>query len=169
MTMFLLNGQLILDTTLIQTTQVIGYCFGGVSGYETCYYLSDWHSVGNDWCVCVLESDLGNLTNSWLGSQAYGTNGEMDGLSVRALGYPIIPGFGNKQMYTEGNLSWVTSTKFDTSSAISRGMSGGPIVRTSDDTAVGVCAGFYTFRPSTGIGARITQQVIDTLLALWPN
>lgn len=147
----------------------IGYCFGGVSGFSRYIYPSNWHSVENDWCICILENDLGTLANAWLGSQAYGTNAEMDGLDVKALGYPTMPGYGIRQMYTTGSLSWVTSNKFNTSSRIVKGMSGGPIVRASDENAIGISGAFYSLMPETGIGVRITQTIIDLLLENWPT
>lgn len=146
-----------------------GYCYGGSCSYESFYYLADWQEPGNDWAICVLEEDLGNMVNAWLGTQSYGTSQEMSGMAVKAFGYPIVPGNAIRQMYTEGTLFNVSATRFDTSALISEGMSGGPIVRASDDFVVGICKGYWTNNPDTGVGVRITQTIINTLLDLWPE
>lgn len=135
------------------------------AGLHRIIYSSNWktsHKNEDDWCVCILDNDLGSQIG-WYGTQAYGTNGEMDDLSVRALGYPTDPGSSLFQYYTYGNLSSVSSGKFDTSSKVVEGMSGGPIARTSDNYAVGLVKGYYVIRPNTGIGVRITQNIINII------
>lgn len=147
----------------------VGHYYGGASGWSRIIYPSGWHSAENDWCICILERNLGTLANAWLGSQAYGTNSEMTGLPVKAIGYPIENSKSGYQKYTSGTLSNVSSNKFDTSSKIVRGMSGGPIVRSSDNVVVGICSAFYPLRPNTGIGTRITQDIINLLLENWAS
>ena len=157
------------DNTFAQWTAYPAYNNGAYKGIKTGWakiiYPSGWkqnHSTENDWCICILNDNIGSQVG-WYGCQAYGTNGEMDGLYVRAIGYPSNPGGSLYQYYTYGNLSWIKNGSFDTSSKIVEGMSGGPIARTSDNYAVGLVKGYFTFRPDTGIGVRITQQIIDLI------
>ena len=143
--------------------------YNGISsGWSKIYYSSNWtsrHQDKDDWCLCVLNSNIGSQVG-WYGVASYASNSDLNNLSVKALGYPLIPGSTLYQYYTNGNLSNISSQKFDTSSKISEGMSGGPIIRTSDNYAVGIVKGYYTFRPDTGIGVRTTADIVDLIIEL---
>lgn len=144
-----------------------GSSYKGVSsGWSKVYYSSYWkltHSKAYDWCICVLNSDIGNTTG-WYGTQSYGTNSGMDGLSVRLFGYPTEPYDGERQYYTSGTILNTNGLYFDSSIKSVDGFSGGPVTRTSDNYVVGINHGVYTSDPDTEIGVRITQNMIDIII-----
>ncbi len=143
-----------------------GSSYKGVSsGWAKVYYSSGWtstHSTAYDWCICILNSDIGNTTG-WLGTQSYGSNSEMNGLSVRLLGYPLSVGDGECQYYTSGTISNTRDLYFESSARSVGGFSGGPVARTSDNYVVGVNHGYYKLNPETETGARITQDMINII------
>lgn len=146
------------------------YIVNGTSyytGWKEIYYSSNWTNFGwndYDWCLCVLEEDLGT-TFGYYGIQAYGTNSELNGVSVRALGYPIDINGALYQYYTSGSTSNTHARYFHTSAQTLEGMSGGPIYRTSDNCAVGIIKGGIENTTST-YGVRITQNIIDLVRSL---
>lgn len=143
-----------------------GTSYNGVSsGWSKVYYPSNWkstHSPACDWCICILNSDIGNTTG-WYGSQSYGTNEEMNNVSVRLLGYPLSVGNAERQYYTNGTISNTQDYYFDSSAKTVGGFSGGPFVRNSDNYVVGICHGYWNNRPDISIGVRITQNMIDII------
>lgn len=144
-----------------------GSSYKGVySGWSKIYYSPYWkstHSPADDWCICILESDIGNTTG-WLGTQSYGVNAEMDWLIVRLYGYPFSYGGGEYKRYTQG-MTFNTGNYYFTSSAkTTEGFSGGPYVRASDNCVVGICHGYWTDRPNSSVGVRITQNMIDIII-----
>ncbi len=135
------------------------------SGWSRIYYSPNWkngHANQDDWCLCILNNSIGSQVG-WYGSMSYGSSSDMKNLEVKALGYPESPGHTEYQMFSTGTLSNISSGKFDMSAPISEGMSGGPISRTSDYYAVGIIKGYYTFRPETSIGVRITEDIINLI------
>lgn len=97
----------------------------------------------------------------WMGLRAYTYNEGLEDRSIKAIGYPRDPGNSLLQFYTLGNISNVSTKKFDISAKVVRGMSGGPIAETSDNYAVGIIKGFYEIRPGTGIETRITDNILN--------
>lgn len=147
-----------------------GYNYGAYEGnscgWSQIYYSSEWisnHSNEYDWCLCVLEENLGSNLG-YFGCQAYGTNSELNNVSVRAFGYPE---FDNQyQYYTEGTTSNAHTNYFNCSAQVVDGMSGGPIVRTSDNYAIGLVKGVYELNSSNTYAVRITQSIIDLIRSL---
>lgn len=148
-----------------------GYNYGnsykGVSsGWSRVYYSSNWkatHSAVYDWCICILNSNIGDTTG-WCGTQSYGTSAEMNGLSVKLLGYPLGIGGGQRQYYTAGTISNTRDLYFDSSATSIDGFSGGPVIRTSDNYVVGINRGHYPVNPEIEFGVRITQNMINIIL-----
>lgn len=57
------------------------------SGWKSVYYSEAWfttHDQSYDWALCVLEENLGDYVGYVAPAQAYGTEAELVGLSVRA-------------------------------------------------------------------------------------
>ena len=134
------------------------------SGWSKIIYSSEWtsnHSIQSDWCLCILNSNIGSQVG-WYGCQSYGTNAEMSGIAVRSLGYPAALQSGTRQYYTTGTLSNINNGYFYTSAEIFNGMSGGPIARLSDNYAIGINKGYTS---TSGVGTRITQHIIDLIIA----
>lgn len=134
------------------------------SGWSQIYYSSNWannHNAEDDWCLCKLNSSIGSQTG-WMGCQSYGTNSEMNGLSVRAVGYPENPGGGEYQYYTSGSITATYNKYFSADAVVSGGMSGGPVAR-GDAKAVGIVRGYYTNNPNLAFDVRITQTIIDLI------
>lgn len=158
------------DATFADWVAYPGYSNGssykGVSsGWSKIYYSSNWkstHSPAYDWCICILNSNIGDTTG-WFGTQSYGSNSEMNGVSVRLLGYPLSVGGGEYQKYTQGTISNTQDYYFSSSAKTVGGFSGGPFARTSDNYVVGVCHGYWTNTPDTSVGVRITQNMIDII------
>lgn len=142
-----------------------GNPYNGIgSGWSKIYYPSKWpstHANDLDWCLCILNEDIGSQVG-WYGAQAYGTNGEMNGISVKALGYPNIAN-GVFQYYSLGNIKNTHTRYFDSTAKSTGGMSGGPFARTSDNYAVGIIKGTYKYDENKSYGVRITQQIIDMI------
>lgn len=137
------------------------------SGWSNVYYVSGWkytHFAEYDWCICLLNEPIGNYVG-WYGTQSYGTSDEMLNLSIRVQGYPKEQGAGYYQYYSNGQISDAFDLKFYSTAKISTGYSGGPIMRTSDDYAVGVLRGDLISNSDTSVGTRITQHMIDVILA----
>lgn len=118
-----------------------------------------------DWAICVLEEDVGNQIG-WFGVQSYGSNSELNGTSVRVLGYPGDTKYGfdwdAKYQYQTGEKITSTNNRyFKYSGRTFGGFSGGPIIR-SDNYIVGV---HYGIESSTQqpIGVRITQEMINII------
>lgn len=144
-----------------------GSSYQGVSsGWSKVYYPNGYkttHLPQYDWCICILNSPIGNTTG-WCGTQSYGSNSEMNGLSVRLLGYPLSPGVGEKQYYTTGTITNTHDLYFDSTAKSVEGFSGGPVTRTSDDYVVGINRGHYNSNPDTEVAVRITQDMINIIL-----
>ena len=134
-------------------------------GWSKVYYPNKWkttHSIEYDWCVCILYSDLGNSTG-WLGSQKYGVSSDMNGLSVRLFGYPLVMGDGERQVYTQGSILSTQDGYFESSARSSSGLSGGPFLRTSDNYVVGIDHGTSQNNSYISGGTRINQTIIDLI------
>ena len=159
------------DKTFAQWKVYPGYVNGKSyknlsSTYVQAIYPSDWkktHSPEYDWCLCILEDDIGLQTN-YYGAQAYGTNNEMNGLSVSPYGYPTSEYNGERLCYSNGNILNTYNMYFDSSAYVSEGMSGGPFTRSSDGYAVGITHGYYTSNPNISVASRITQDVINLIV-----
>lgn len=139
------------------------------AGWSQIIYSSDWlntHSDDDDWCLCILQSDLGNLVEWYYGAVAYGTSGEMNNLSVQAVGYPKEYGNSTLQYSSQGKISLTFSNKFYMSTPLLNGMSGGPITTTADTgTIIGIAKGNLKAFNDIYIGVRITQTIIDLIIA----
>lgn len=138
------------------------------AGWSQIFYSSNWlstHSDEDDWCLCILQKDLGNSTG-YFGAVAYGTEAEMNNLQVRAVGYPDDYGGTYDQYYTLGRILTTYSGKFNMTTPLSDGMSGGPITTIADTgTIIGIAKGNYTYNTNIYIGVRITQNIIDLVRA----
>lgn len=155
------------DQTFADWVAYPGYnngAYKGVSsGWSKIIYPASWkngHFVANDWCLCVLNNNIGSQLG-WFGCQAYGTNAEMNGISVKTMGYPLSEGDGKYQYYSTGNLSNINNGYFYSSAMSTDGMSGGPVTRTSDDCAIGINRGHTS---TSAVGVRITQNIINLIL-----
>lgn len=144
------------------------YKEGLSAGWDTVYYSSLYGSSTestsneNDWAICVLQSDLGN-SQGWFGCRSYGSSSSLEGMSVKSTGYPDNENFSGKyQYYTLGTISNVHTKWFDTDSLNYAGMSGGPIMQTSDNIAVGLTKGRYDADNST-YAVRITSNIINII------
>lgn len=105
-----------------------------------------------------------------VGVQSYGTNSEMNNMSVRVLGYPGDVNYGfpstAKYQYSTGEkIISVRDLSFRYSAMSCDGFSGGPIMRTSDNYVVGVHHGTYK-GVNEAAGVRITQGMINIILSL---
>lgn len=133
------------------------------SGWAKIYYSSNWkssHAIGDDWCLCILYENLGSELG-WLGCQHYGTSEAMQGLSIKTVGYPASEGFGENQYYSIGSIQEVEDYFFSTSASITGGMSGGPVIQTSDDYVAGINKGYTG---TEGVAVKINQDIIDLIL-----
>lgn len=143
-----------------------GRSYNGLSsGWSKIYYSSNWtstHSAAYDWCICILNSDIGNSVG-WNGTQSYGVNSEMNNLSVRLFGYPYKIGYGERQYCTNGKILNTYDYYFKSSAEPMGGFSGGPFIRTSDNYVVGLCSGHWNSTPITSAGVRITQNMINII------
>ena len=155
------------DQTFADWVAYPGYnngAYNGVSsGWSKIIYSSNWkgnHSVADDWCLCILNSNIGSQVG-WFGCQSYGTNAEMNGLAVKTIGYAASEGNGKYQYYSTGTLSNVQNGYFYSSAMSTGGMSGGPVTRTSDNYAVGINRGHTS---TSAVGVRITQNIINLIL-----
>lgn len=83
-----------------------GYSNGLMSnlstGWVTAYYSSNWaagdHSTDSDWCILVLNSDIG-LSTGWCGLQYYGDSTYLNNESACAYGYPGEQSFNGEYQY----------------------------------------------------------------------
>lgn len=134
--------------------------------YIQAIYPSAWkstHSPEYDCCLCILDDDLGAQIG-YYGCQSYGTNSEMNNISVNAFGYPKSEYEGQRLCYSQGNILNTYNRYFDSSAYISGGMSGGPFARRSDNYAIGIVHGYYTSNPNISVSSRITQDIINLIL-----
>lgn len=69
----------------------------------------------------------------------------------------------SESLEVEGKISNTHARYFDCSAVVNNGMSGGPIIRESDNYAVGIVKGEYTFDASKTYGVRITQDLINLI------
>lgn len=143
------------------------------SGWQQIYTYPTWRDDHNnrayDLALIELDWNMGD-DFGWFGSQSYGTNQEMNGLPIKEYGYPKLIGDAKLQYYTEGSIQNTHDTYFHTTAVNYRGMSGGPIVRTSDNYAVGLVSGLIRNKNIFGnvtsfetYGRRITQDIIDLI------
>lgn len=141
-------------------------------GWSRVYYSSKWmESSSNalirpyDWAICVLEKNLGDSVG-WFGVQSYGSNSELNNVSVKLTGYPSEVQYGYTKtgiyQYETGNkIDSVNNNMFSFSAYTAHGFSGGPVRRTSDNFIVGVNQG----KDGLGkpIAVRITQEMINII------
>lgn len=140
------------------------------TGWQRIIYPSNYINLPSgwaeeyDWCLCVLEEPLGN-TFSWLPCISYGSDSSLDNLAVTALGYPDIYGsFGGKQQYYSlGSLYDIGSKDFYSNAKTYHGMSGGPILNTSNNYVVGLTKGEEQDDADITYGIRITSSIIDLI------
>ena len=88
----------------------------------------------------------------------------MDWLGVRLYGYPLNYGGGEYQKYTQGMIFNTQNYYFTSSAKTTKGFSGGPYIRTSDNYVVGICHGYWLDEPNTSVGVRTTQNMIDIII-----
>ncbi|MCI8352991.1 MAG: trypsin-like serine protease [Clostridia bacterium] len=143
--------------------------YNGISSaWSKIYYPEKWtltHAPEYDWCLCLLKNNIGSQVG-WYGCQAYGTNSEMNNISVKALGYSNSLGEGRYQFYSTGNLFNTHDRYFQSYANVTGGMSGGPFIRTSDNYAIGIIKGYDETDIAKSYGVRITQQIIDLINSL---
>lgn len=147
---------------------------GKSSGWQKIYTYPSWHEDHEknrqyDLALIELDWNMGDEFG-WFGSQSYGTNQEMNNLLIKEYGFPKLVGNAEEQYYTQGSISTTYDTYFYTSAVNYKGMSGGPIVRTSDNYAVGLISGLIRNKNIFGnvtsfetYGRRITQDIIDLI------
>ncbi len=146
---------------------------GKSSGWQQIYTYQSWRdnheNRAYDLAVIELDWNMGDEFG-WFGSQSYGTNKEMNGLSVKEYGYPKLVGNAKSQYYAQGSIQKTYDTYFHTTAVNYEGMSGGPILRTNDNYAVGLVSALITNKNIFGnvtsfetYGRRITQDIIDLI------
>lgn len=146
---------------------------GKSSGWQQIYTYPAWRddheNRAYDLALIELDWNMGDEFG-WFGSQSYGTNPEMNGLSIKEYGFPKLVGNARSQYYTQGSIQNTHDTYFHTTAVNYEGMSGGPILRSSDDYAVGLVSGLIRNRNIFGnvtsfetYGRRITQDIIDLI------
>lgn len=158
------------DATFAQWVAYPGYrnntsYRGASSGWSKIYYSSKWKSTHNpayDWCICVLEKDIGNVTG-WLGSSVYTTNFALNNVDVRNIGYPAKFWSGDRQYFSRGTTSNAHNLWFESSASVIHGFSGGPTCRTSDDYVIGIISIRYEDHPEITVGPRITTDMIKII------
>ncbi len=92
--------------------------------------------------------------------------GSMVGYGITIMGYPNTPGYGQLQYYTQGNIDEAHFGYFLSNAKSTGGMSGAPIVMTTDKNyAIGINKGHLDENPDVEIGVKITQTIIDVILA----
>ena len=145
------------------------------SGWQQIYAYPIWlennlNGINNrayDMVVIELDWNMGNEYGYYY-CQSYGTSQEMNNLYIKEYGYPELLELGHAPYCTAGNITTETYDTYLYSDAVNyEGMSGGPILRNSDDFAVGCVSSletrgffsqtFYTY------GRRITQDIIDLI------
>ncbi len=166
------------DTTMKQNTNFTVYpgCngnvyYGGSCGYKTVYYYEDWITGKNDLldiAVCVLQQDLGTLTNCYLGVWRAGTDSDLMNLDVALLGYPFL-GYtvkdSTKQIISRGKITEVDSNYFLYDAEGSKGFSGGPILDVRNSAVTGVHLGISD-TTLYSVGGRITESVFNLIKEL---
>ena len=140
------------------------------TGWSQIYYSNNWVNTGAsdyDWCLCVLEDDLGMDIGAYFGLTSYNTNSALNNVQVKALGYPYEEGVydGEFQRYSIGTVSSTQNTYFICNAKTYHGMSGGPIMRTSDNYVVGLVKGGLPNEANT-LGVKITQNILDLVNSL---
>lgn len=128
------------------------------SGWSKIIYPSNWkssHSVEDDWCLCILNEDIGNDVD-WLTCYTYNSNSDLLLRSVQSIGYPSNPGGAVLQYYTTGAISKVENGYFRSSSIVSEGMSGGPVIDIYTGFVIGIIKGYTS---TEGVGVRITPTI----------
>lgn len=147
-----------------------GSSYGGYScGWSYIYYPSEWkenHSISEDWCLCVLEKNLGSYCG-YFGCTSYSTPTSLLSMEVKQLGYLGIYDSGGAQCYVTTDINSVSYVVDDlsagyvyTSAILQKGMYGGPMMRTSDNSVVAINQGDTS---NAGIGVRINQTIIDLI------
>ncbi len=132
-------------------------------GWAKIYYSNNWltsHQNGDDWCLCVLYSNLGDNVG-WMGTQSFAGNNQTNGKYVTAVGYP---GKLKNQYLNRGTINQTYTGYFETDALLVEGMSGGPLYLTPYDTAVGINKARYE-DGHAAIQTRITSEIIDLIKA----
>jgi len=141
------------------------------TGWSTIYYSSNWindHSPANDWCIAVLNDNIGNDTG-WCGIQNYSSDSSLNGKMGYAYGYPggYSLNYGENQWMTNGIISSVNSSKFDIGTLFVGGISGGPVYLSSGgNMIVGMCKGYYNNVNDLSLCTRITQNMVNIVNSL---
>lgn len=117
------------------------------SGWQRAYF-GPYRTTGDyndDWCVVELDWNMGDQVG-WFGCQSYGNNSSYDNLYIHSIGYPTEPPYteGNHQYYSPGTIYNVADGYFISNSGCRPGMSGGPAVMRSNDTAIGINQSIHT-------------------------
>lgn len=149
-----------------------GYYCGTPTGWDTVYYSSSYFSASDqdkykyDWAICVLqanESSVGYLT-----PVTYASNNSLNGTYIKILGYPGDSNYGyyidaRYQYESSGQITNVENEKFACSAFSCPGFSGGPVIRTSDNSIVGILVGTSA---SSSHAVRITSGMISIINSL---
>ena len=151
-----------------------GYSNGELSGTQTgwdkVYYSSNWMNTTDfhyDWAICVLQADASDYA---LGAYAYFENADMLDLPVTVYGYPGDTRYGymegSKYQYMSGDkITKVDDTMFEYTAYTVEGFSGGPVLRDSDNSIIGV---HVTGEPEGGISyaVRFNTEMANIVLSL---
>lgn len=149
-----------------------GTYYGTATGWDTVYYSNNWmstHDSKYDWAICVLQASVGSQVGN-MGAVCYSTNAELNGTSIRALGYPADTSYGytadaKYQYQSSGTITSVTNEKFISNAFSCNGFSGSPVIR-SDNLIVGITSGIN----SQGTHCvRITQDMVNLINNLNSN
>lgn len=141
------------------------------AGLLSYYYSNDWDKTEEnqyDWCICVLDNEIG-MKVGWNGCSLYNDT-NLQNLSIKEYGYPWSVLDSKYQMYTSGNVETVQTNYTINSAICAKGMSGGPIERTSDNRIVGIISGYKTptifSQDYRTIAVRINQNIINIITNL---
>lgn len=153
-----------------------GYASGtSIKGLSTtwrnAYFVDNWmdnatypaNSVSvaqDDWCLLVLDDAIGNVLPGWIVC----TSGVMNNTSIDEYGYPsgepkLIDG---RLYYTSGTTRSVHTNYFETNAQATQGMSGGPVLETSNEYAVGIVEGVLNDQNET-MSVNLNNTIINII------
>lgn len=151
-----------------------GYNYGSAP-MLTVYYPHEYETASStqkgyyDWAIVVVGDGLDSFSE-WAICAVYSNNSDLNGLSVRAFGYPASANYGFNglwQYITHGTVSNVGTNYMHLSDTfIVKGFSGGPIMTNSSifNIIVGIIQGWTNSYETFGV--RINQNMVNLINTL---
>lgn len=138
------------------------YYSADVCGWVKVYFMDNWkinHTAEDDWALCVLGDNVGEKVGCY-GAASFEDN-DMKNMGVTSIGYPKDKG-GREQWQAYGSIDRVNTGYFRMTNLVTKGYSGGPIIRNgSNEEIVGVVHGYDNM--GFGFGTRITDYMIEII------